>query len=116
MATKKTKRRQHTDEHKYTAAQRVISGGESIGKVLADLDLADNVLRSWIRKVKTGELVAPAATTKPPTPGSLAPPRPPSASHLLPTTAELDTLRAELAAARAEIKRLRRVIDTLLGD
>lgn len=59
------KRRVHTPEFKAEAVKLVREGGRSVGQVCEDLDLADSLVRNWLRQaaVDRGEGPAGALTT-----------------------------------------------------
>jgi transposase-like protein len=46
----KRRRRVHTPEFKAETVQLVLTGGRSVGEVARELDLAESLVRSWVRQ------------------------------------------------------------------
>jgi transposase len=46
------RRRVHTPEFKAETVQLVLTGGRSIGQVAGDLDLAESLVRGWLRQAE----------------------------------------------------------------
>jgi transposase-like protein len=82
MSKQKRARRNHTAEFKAETVKLVREGGRSIGQVSQDLDLADSLVRMWLKQAEVDDGKGPA--------GAL-------------TTAE----KAELSQLRREVKVLR---------
>jgi transposase-like protein len=82
MSKQKRARRLHTREFKAETVKLVRDGGRSVGQVSQELDLADSLIRNWLRQAKVDEGTGPV--------GAL-------------TTAE----KAELSQLRREVKVLR---------
>ena len=82
MAKQKRTRRSHSREFKAETVKLVRDGGRSVGQVSQDLDLADSLVRNWLKQAEVDEGHGPA--------GAL-------------TTAE----KAELSQLRREVKVLR---------
>jgi transposase-like protein len=82
MSKQKRARRIHTREFKAETVKLVRDGGRSVGQVSQELDLADSLIRNWLRQAKVDEGNGPV--------GAL-------------TTAE----KAELSQLRREVKVLR---------
>ena len=61
----KRRRRVHTPEFKAETVQLVLTGGRNVGQVARDLDLAESLVRSWVRQaeVDAGQGPAGALTT-----------------------------------------------------
>jgi transposase len=82
MSKQKRVRRNHSSEFKAETVKLVRDGGRSVGQVSQDLDLADSLVRSWLKQSEVDDGKGPA--------GAL-------------TTAE----KAELSQLRREVKVLR---------
>lgn len=82
MSKQKRARRSHTREFKAETVKLVREGGRSVGQVSQELDLADSLIRNWLKQAEVDEGNGPA--------GAL-------------TTAE----KAELSQLRREVKVLR---------
>jgi transposase len=82
MSKQKRTRRNHTREFKAETVKLVREGGRSVGQVSQELDLADSLVRNWLRQAEVDEGKGPE--------GAL-------------TTAE----KAELSQLRREVKVLR---------
>jgi transposase-like protein len=82
MSKQKRARRSHTREFKAETVKLVREGGRSVGQVAQELDLADSLIRNWLKQAEVDEGTGPA--------GAL-------------TTAE----KAELSQLRREVKVLR---------
>jgi transposase-like protein len=82
MSKQKRARRIHTREFKAETVKLVRDGGRSVGQVSQELDLADSLIRNWLRQAKVDEGNGPV--------GAL-------------TTVE----KAELSQLRREVKVLR---------
>ncbi len=48
----KRRRRVHTPEFKAETVQLVLTGGRSVGQVAGDLDLAESLVRGWVRQAE----------------------------------------------------------------
>jgi transposase len=61
----KRRRRVHTPEFKAETVQLVLTGGRSVGEVARELDLAESLVRSWVRQadVDAGRGPSGALTT-----------------------------------------------------
>lgn len=82
MSKQKRSRRIHTREFKAETVKLVRDGGRSVGQVSQELDLADSLIRNWLKQAEVDEGNGPV--------GAL-------------TTAE----KAELSQLRREVKVLR---------
>ena len=82
MSKQKRTRRTHSREFKAATVKLVRDGGRSVGQVSQELDLADSLIRNWLKQAEVDEGNGPA--------GAL-------------TTAE----KAELSQLRREVKVLR---------
>jgi transposase len=82
MSKQKRSRRVHTREFKAETVKLVRDGGRSVGQVSQELDLADSLIRNWLKQAEVDEGKGPV--------GAL-------------TTAE----KAELSQLRREVKVLR---------
>jgi transposase-like protein len=82
MSKQKRSRRIHTREFKAETVKLVRDGGRSVGQVSQELDLADSLIRNWLKQAEVDEGKGPV--------GAL-------------TTAE----KAELSQLRREVKVLR---------
>ena len=49
---RKRRRRVHTPEFKAETVQLVLTGGRSVGQVARDLDLAESLIRGWVRQAE----------------------------------------------------------------
>jgi transposase len=82
MSKQKRTRRNHTPEFKAETVKLVREGGRSVGQVSQDLDLADSLVRIWLKQAEVDDGKGPAGVL---------------------TTAE----KAELSQLRREVKVLR---------
>ncbi len=82
MSKQKRARRIHTREFKAETVKLVRDGGRSVGQVSQELDLADSLIRNWLKQAEVDDGTGPV--------GAL-------------TTAE----KAELSQLRREVKVLR---------
>ena len=48
----KRRRRVHTPEFKAETVQLVLTGGRSVGEVARELDLAESLVRGWVRQAE----------------------------------------------------------------
>lgn len=48
----KRRRRVHTPDFKAETVQLVLTGGRSVGQVARDLDLAESLIRGWVRQAE----------------------------------------------------------------
>jgi transposase-like protein len=90
MSKQKRARRNHTQEFKAETVKLVREGGRSIGQVSQDLDLADSLVRMWLKQaeVDDGKGAVGALTTA--------------------EKAELSQLRREVKVLRMEREILKR--------
>jgi transposase-like protein len=51
----KRRRRVHTPEFKADTVQLVLTGGRSVGQVASDLDLAESLVRGWVRQAEVDD-------------------------------------------------------------
>jgi transposase len=51
----KRRRRVHTPEFKAETVQLVLTGGRSVGQVAGDLDLAESLVRGWVRQAEVDD-------------------------------------------------------------
>ena len=56
----KRRRRVHTPEFKAETVQLVLTGGRSVGQVAGDLDLAESLVRGWVRQAEADAGRGPA--------------------------------------------------------
>ena len=82
MSKQKRARRVHTREFKAETVKLVRDGGRSVGQVSQELDLADSLIRNWLKQAEVDDGKGPVGTL---------------------TTAE----KAELSQLRREVKVLR---------